>query len=92
MAFIIRRGQSVRWRMTMQSGNAPADLTGGEWGIAEATISVLPAIEQGTNETWLVWTPEMTSRLKPARRRLRLKFTTAGGQVKVFPDLWIAIE
>lgn len=91
--FIIRRGQSVRWRLTMNSGSVPSDMSGGQWGIAETSFldANRPTFEQGPSEAWVVFTVAQTSAMKVGKKRLRLKFTQANGDVKVFPDLWITV-
>lgn len=90
--FVLRRGQSVRWRMTMLSGEQPTNMTGGEWGIAETTFKIPPSFENGPAEAWMTWTPQQTSQMATGRKKLRLKFTQANGDVKVFPDLFIVVQ
>jgi hypothetical protein len=90
--FVIRRGQSVRWRMSMMSGDVPANMTGGSWGIAETSFKVCPFFENGSSEAFMVWTPEQTAQMTTGRKKLRLKFTQPNGDVKVFPDLFIAVQ
>lgn len=90
---IIRRGQTVRWRMTMLSAGLPADMSGGSWGLApDTTFKVLPTFEEGPSEAWLKWTPEQTQQMSIGRKKLRLKFTQANGEVKVFPDLTVMVQ
>lgn len=90
--FVIRRGQTVNWRLTMTSGNVPADMTGGQWGIAETTFRNLPTLTCDPNEAWVKWTADQTSQMTTGRKRLRLKFTQPNGEVRVFPDLWVTVE
>lgn len=78
--------------MTMMSGEQPANMTGGSWGIAETSFRVLPTLETGASEAWIVWTPEQTLQMTPGRKRLRLRYLQPNGDVKVFPDLTIAVE
>ena len=92
MSFIIRRGQSVRWKMRMTASSEPVNMAGGTWGIAETAFRILPTFEHGDEEAWLVCTPEQTSQMTIGRKRLRLKFTQANGQVKVFPDIMVAVQ
>lgn len=94
VSFVLRRGQSVRWRMTMMSGETPADMAGGTWGVQESAFlpANQPTFENNGSEAWLIWTPAQTSSMKTGRRRLRLKFTQANGEVKVFPDLLIQVS
>ncbi|MES2902819.1 MAG: hypothetical protein V4696_01415 [Pseudomonadota bacterium] len=92
MSFLIRRGQSVHWRMSLEYNDIPADMTGGAWGIAETSFVIQPTFEQGATEAFVNWTPQQTSQMRPGRRKLRLKFTQANGVVKVFPDIWIIVE
>lgn len=88
----IRRGQSVRWRMTLLSGAQPADMTGGTWGVAETSFAFPPAVDNCGTEAWLVWTSAQTVQMTVGRKRLRLKFTQANGEVKVFPDAFITVQ
>jgi hypothetical protein len=74
------------------SDDAPVNMTGGCWGIAETTFKVLPTFEDGASEAWLNWTAEQTAQMTTGRKKLRLKFTQANGQVKVFPDVFIAVQ
>jgi hypothetical protein len=92
--FVLLRGQSVRWRMTMLSGTSPANMTGGTWGVAESAFlpANLPTFENNGTEAWLIWTPMQTANMKTGRKKLRLKFTQANGDVKVFPDLFITVQ
>lgn len=90
--FLIRRGQSVRWRMTMMAGTSPANMTGGTWGVQLTTFKVLPTFENDGSEAFVVWTAEQTNLMTTGRKQLRLKFTQANGEVKVFPDLWITVQ
>jgi hypothetical protein len=92
MSFLIRRGQSVRWRMTMLSGEQPTNMAGGTWGVQETSFAQLPSFEQGETEAWLVWSSAQTSAMRVGTKRLRLKYTQANGDVKVFPDLRISVE
>lgn len=92
MSFLIRRGQSVNWRMMMVSGDISTDMAGGSWGVAETTLSVSPSFVQGASEARLKFTPAQTTALRIGRKKLRLKFTQANGEVKVFPDIWIMVE
>lgn len=78
--------------MTMLSGDLPTNMSGGEWGVAETTFLTEPSFENGSSEAWMVWTPDETSRMKTGRKKLRLKFTQANGDVKVFPDLMITVQ
>lgn len=82
----------MNWRMTMMSGEQPTDMTGGTWGVAETTLNVSPTFTQGSSEARLRYTPSQSSQLKNGRKKLRLKFTQANGDVKVFPDIWVSVE
>jgi hypothetical protein len=86
------RGQDVRWRLRLQNGNDPVDMAGGCWGIAETQFKVLPTFEDGSAEAWLVWSASQTAAMATGRKRLRLKFTQANGQVKVYPDVFITVQ
>ena len=98
MSLTIRRGSSVNWRMTFRQAGAnspPVNLTGGTWGIAETNFSIPPTVVTidpvaGTAE--VRWTDKQTDKLRPGRRRLRLRFTNRRGQVTVFPDIWATVE
>lgn len=78
----------------MLSGEAPADMTGGAWGVAESAFLPVnePTFENNGSEAWLIWTPEQTTNMKTGRKKLRLKFTQVNGDVKVFPDLFITVQ
>lgn len=78
--------------MKMSSGELPADMTGGSWGVAETSFKTLPTFENGSAEAWMVWTPEQTAQMTTGRKKLRMKFTQANGDVKVFPDLFIVVQ
>lgn len=94
MGFQILRGQSVRWRMTMLSGQEPADMTGGAWCVAESSFLPAnhPAFENNGAEAWMIWTPQQTANMKVGKRRLRMKFVQANGEVKIFPDIFVAVQ
>lgn len=94
MKFKILRGQSVRCKLKLRNNDdSPADMTGGCWGIAPNTaFKVLPTFEDGASEAWMVWTAEQTAQMTTGLKKLRLKFTQANGQVKVFPDVYIAVQ
>jgi hypothetical protein len=94
MSFIIRRGQSVRWRMTIMAGQSPADMSGGTWGVAESQFKPEnnPTFENAGTEAWVIFTPTQTGNMTTGRKKLRLKFTQPNGDVKVFPDLWITVQ
>jgi hypothetical protein len=94
VSFLLRRGQSVRWRMTMMAAASPADMTGGTWGVQESQFKVenWPTFQNDGTEAWLIWTPTQTSSMGTGRKKLRLKFTQANGDVKVFPDLMITVQ
>ena len=94
----IRRGSSVTWRMTFRqagAGSPPVNLTGGTWGIAESTFQQLPtlvSVNPSEGQAEVRWSAEQTRHMRPARRKLRLKFTNQAGQVIVFPDIWVTVE
>jgi hypothetical protein len=91
-SFTILRGQDVRWRLRLQNGETPVDMAGGFWGVAETAFKILPTFEDGASEAWLVWTAAQTAAMSTGRKRLRLKFTQANGQVKVYPDVFISVQ
>lgn len=93
-SFIIRRGQSVRCKLRLKNDDgSPADMAGGCWALAPATaLKVLPTFEDGPAEAWMVWTAEQTAQMTTGQKKLRLKFTQTNGQVKVFPDVYIAVQ
>jgi hypothetical protein len=93
-AFIIRRGQSVRWRMTMLAAQSPANMTGGTWGVQESQLKTenWPTFENAGTEAWLIFSPAQTNNMTTGRKKLRLKFTQANGDVKVFPDLMLTVQ
>jgi hypothetical protein len=80
--------------MTMLSGETPSNMTGGTWGVAESAFlqENEPTFENNGSEAWMIWTPAQTGNMKTGRRKLRLKFTQANGDVKVFPDLFISVQ
>lgn len=89
----IRRGQTLRARMKLTAGGQPADMTGGCWGVApETTLKVLPTIEDGASFAWISWTAEQTREMVVGRKKLRLQFTQANGEVKVFPDITVMVQ
>ena len=90
--FSILRGQSVRWKLTLMSGDVPADTTGCTWGVAETTVKTPPSFQNGGSDAWLVWTAEQTEGMTTGRKKLRIKLTQANGDVKVFPDIFIAVQ
>lgn len=91
-SFTILRGQSVRWGLKLQNGETPVDMTGCTWSIAETSFANLPTFEQGSSQAWLVWTAAQTAAMSTGKKRLRLKFTQANGQVRVYPDVSITVQ
>jgi hypothetical protein len=89
---VILRGQSVRWRMKMMSGDSQTDLNGVTWGVAETQFKVLPYFENGSGCCWLCWTAEQTESMTTGRKKLRLKLTQPNGDVRVLPDLFIVVQ
>jgi hypothetical protein len=90
--FTILRGQDVRWGIKIQNDGEPVDMTGGAWGIAETTFKVLPTFEDGAWQAWCIWSSAQTTEMTTGKKRLRLKFTQANGQVKVYPDISITVQ
>lgn len=91
---MLRRGQTVRWRMTMMAAQSPANMAGGTWGVQESQFKPenLPTFENNGTEAWMIWSPQQTGQMTTGRKKLRLKFTQANGDVKVFPDLIVAVQ
>ena len=80
--------------MTMMSGQSPSDMTGGAWGVSETQFKPEnhPTFDNAGSEAWIVWNPTQTGSMTTGRKKLRLKFTQANGDVKVFPDLFISVQ
>ncbi len=77
--------------MTMLSGGQPANMTGGTWGIVETGFTQMPAFTNSGSEAWISWSSEQTTAMKIGRKKLRLSFTQANGDVKAFPDLFVTV-
>lgn len=94
----IQRGQSVRWRITLnQADDTPMDLTGASWEVLESTLgdglTITGTVTDAANGiSEISIGKDQTVNLKTGNKRLRLRVALVGGDAIALPQLAVQVK